>query len=246
MVKCQVTSCQKIVSFSDLVKHLKGHIDAGIRIKCPAAGCGREMANKSTFSAHISVKHGNLNKLNINDKMCVSEVTHPASDDVEREESCSIGQESETNSVIEERDLDEDLEGTDPSAFIHNLALFFLKLQCKYFVPSSTVAIIAEELQNLHKISIENMLKLLKSKLLKDNVPVKKISSIVSDIKLNDVLIAAVNSGDGVLRSAYKRSQFYQDKLHYVEPVQKSLGSNGYGKTCFYHYIPVRDTLLAL
>lgn len=69
-VKCRVTTCQKIVSCSDLVKHLKGHIDTGIRIKCPAARCGWEMARKFTFSAHISIKHGTFNKLNINEKMC--------------------------------------------------------------------------------------------------------------------------------------------------------------------------------
>lgn len=174
-VKCQVTSCQRIVSFSDLVKHLKGHIDAGIRIKCPAAGCGREMAKKSTFSAHISIKHGTFNKLNVNKQMFVSEAACPAaSNDCEQGESSSVTDEQQEVLKFEEQGSVACLEDTDPSEFVHNLALFFLKLQCRYFVPNSTVSAIAEEMLSLYEISFDNILKFVQSRLLLENVPSEK------------------------------------------------------------------------
>lgn len=63
-VKCN-NGCGKVMNFTELIRHLKGHIDAGITVKCPAQGCGRLMRKKSTFTAHLSVKHGMLNKATI-------------------------------------------------------------------------------------------------------------------------------------------------------------------------------------
>ena len=54
-IRCEVASCQQSIPFADMVKHLKVHIAAGQTITCPALGCGRKMAKRSTFSAHISI-----------------------------------------------------------------------------------------------------------------------------------------------------------------------------------------------
>jgi len=71
-VQCNVEGCQKILNFTELVKHLKSHIAAGMKVKCPAQGCGRIFSKKSSFSAHLSVKHGILNKNTIDGELLVN------------------------------------------------------------------------------------------------------------------------------------------------------------------------------
>jgi adenosine/AMP kinase len=62
----------------------------------------------------------------------------------------------------------------------------------------------------------------------------------------DDFMFAALNSDDGPLRSHYKRSIYYKEHFRYVEPVQISLVSSAQRKTSYFHYIPVRETLMAM
>ena len=54
-------------------------------------------------------------------------------------------------------DNDEDIESNTTNLFVKNLALFYLKLNAKYHVPSSTVQKVIEEMQSMHSIS-QNLL----------------------------------------------------------------------------------------
>ena len=54
-------------------------------------------------------------------------------------------------------DNDEDIESNTTNLFVKNLALFYLKLNAKHHVPSSTVQKVIEEMQSMHSIS-QNLL----------------------------------------------------------------------------------------
>jgi hypothetical protein len=84
-IKCEVASCQQIISFTGFVKHLKGHIAAGTKIKCPAVGCGREITTRSTFAAHLSYEYGTLNKMNVSRQLLVNGAADVVSDSGEVE-----------------------------------------------------------------------------------------------------------------------------------------------------------------
>jgi len=62
MIRCSVEHCDVVLNYTDLVKHLKGHIVESVKVQCPVEGCGRPMHNVTTFTAHISVKHNSLSQ----------------------------------------------------------------------------------------------------------------------------------------------------------------------------------------
>lgn len=210
-IRCEVASCQQSIPFADMVKHLKVHIAAGQTITCPALGCGRKMAKRSPFSAHISIKHGTLNKMNINNDLIISSDTDAPGcyDDVEAvvdsDNSCMLQNTADTSESLS------DLEGVDSQVFIHNLALFLLKLQCKYHIASSTVQLVAEEMHSLPQLGVENSFKALHSKLISAGVSANTVEQALSDVKKTDIFHVSLNGGDGILRSRHKRLQFYKD-----------------------------------
>lgn len=245
-IRCDVDSCQQSVPFTDMVKHLQVHIAAGQTIKCPALGCGREMSKRSTFSAHISVKHGALNKNNVNKDMIIfPDINPPACD-----ESTQAVADSDSNSMLQNvSDTSESsggLEGVDSQVFIRNLGLFLLKLQCKYHIASSTVQLLADEMYTLHQLGIENCFKALQAKLISAGANADAVEDAISEVMQTDVFHVSLNGNDGILKSHHKRLQYYKDNLLYNEPLQIALGNTVTGKPVFYHYIPLTETLKRL
>jgi uncharacterized C2H2 Zn-finger protein len=234
-VKCNVEGCQKVCPFDELIKHLKGHIDCGMKIQCPVQECGRIMSKKSTFTAHISVKHGTVNKVNINQSMVedVDSFSERESQDTTghalqaADSMCShgnIGHDVEVDNGIHHSNWNSAPEvevdnGVQGDAFLHNLSLFFLRLQCKFNVPVSTIEVIAKEMNSLHAMSMETYLKSLKIKLVEEGTQPLKVENILCELRKEDFLSAALNADDGPLRSHYKRCLYYKENLKYVEPV---------------------------
>jgi len=180
-IRCEVESCQQSVPFTDMVRHLKVHIAAGQTIKCPALGCGTNMSKRSTFSAHVSVKHGALNTNNINKDMIIfPDINPPACD-----ENTQAVADSDSNSMLQNvSDTSESssaLEGVDSQVFISNLGLFLLKLQCKYHIASSTVQLVADEMYTLHQLGIENCFKALQAKLISAGVNADAVADAISE-----------------------------------------------------------------
>ena len=249
-IHCNVASCQQSIPFTDIVKHLNVHIAAGETIRCPGLGCGRKMAKRGTFSAHISIKHGTFNKNNINKDMLITPVADAPDIDEDSDMFHCVSVDSDSNAMLQTiTDTPESLtdsEGVNSQVFIHNLSLFLLKLQCKYHIASSTVQLVAEEMRNLHHLGMENSSKALCSKLTSAGVDANTVEVALCEVKKSDVFHASLNGDDGILRSQHKRLQFYKDNLLYNEPVQISLGNTVSGKPVFCHDIPLTETIKRL
>ena len=244
LVKCNVTGCDKVLNFAEMIRHMKAHIDAGIAVNCPAQSCGRLMRKKSTFTAHLSVKHGMLNKMTVDSSLLI-EGTSNNDDSLVDSHSLVLPSEATVETDNAEDDVgDGDVVGRDN--FMRNFALFFLKLQCQQNVPASTVDLIGKEIYNLHRQNADTWLQAMKSQLTSTSGSCTVIEEMVDVLQRGDLFAAALNSADGLLRSQHKRRYFYKNNFRYVEPVEKKLGQNMYGKPSLYHYIPVQDTLQSL
>jgi hypothetical protein len=253
---CQITSCGKVIPFTNLVAHLKQHIKAGLKIHCPVDGCGREMKKISSFSAHISVKHRCITRLNVSKHIINpgSEDTIPDCDvdsgniaDVSFESSNMIATTNAAQMIEQQNETGIDLcDEVDTDLFTVNLAQFFLKLQCRFHIPNSTVAMIANEFQNIHSLATDNCMNKLQKRLLLEQVDSDKVTAIINDIKRNDLVYCALNQENGTLRSQHKWRGYIKEKFHFVEPVQILLGQNKFDKPAFCHYIPLENTLTAL
>ena len=248
MVKCNVEGCNAVVNFADLVRHLKGHISAGIKIKCPAQGCGRVVSKKSTFTAHLSVKHGMLNKNTIDGNLLVDcRSGNSTESNVHKSAVENSNCSTDTNAIVAaETDDVSAANNVDRNMFMHTFALFMLKLQCRCNVPASTVELVANEVYNLHQQNVDTCLQAVKSRLTGQNVNCRISEEVVNVFKQEDLFTAALNSVDGLLRSQHKRKVFYKRNFRYVEPLQKNLGENQYGKPRVYQYISLHQTLESL
>ena len=241
---CQVEGCSMVLPLMDLVKHLKQHISDGTSIHCPASGCGRKMRNKSTFSAHLSIKHGCLSKVNVDQSIvCDAE---PATD------SFVTGTDDDDITFSADDINNEDLGGEEVAsvipkdALIDNIAMFLLKLQCKCLIPASTIDLISSELHSLHKLSLDNITSLVKIKLEVAGMHPDIVDRLLSSLHQEDAFHLAFNGENGLLRSQHKRNSFYVNSLRYVAPQQYFVGHNKYGKACFIHYVPIRESLKSL
>jgi len=231
-----------------LVKHLKSHIAAGMKVKCPAQGCGRIFSKKSSFSAHLSVKHGILNKNTIDGELlvdCTSGAGANSDDDVLFPQETIVGCDTHDGDNNDDSDMGS-ADTVDKDAFLRNFSLFFLKLQCRFNVPASTVELIANEIFNLHQQNMDMCLQVVQSQLSSQNVDHVVIHEIVNACKQVDFFNAALNSDVGVLRSQHIRKRFYKENFRYVEPLEMKLGVNKYGRPSICHYISVQETLQCL
>ena len=241
---CQVEGCRMLLPLMDLVKHLKQHISDGTSIHCPASGCGRKMRSKSTFSAHLSIKHGCLSKVNVDQSIvCDAE---PATD------SFVTGTDDDDITFSADDINNEDLGGEEVAsvipkdALIDNIAMFLLKLQCKCLIPASTIDLISSELHSLHTLSLDNITSLVKIKLEVAGMHPDIVDRLLSSLHQEDAFHLAFNGENGLLRSQHKRNSFYVNSLRYVAPQQYFVGHNKYGKACFIHYVPIRESLKSL
>lgn len=112
-----------------------------------------------------------------------------------------------------------------------DLTLFYLKLQTKLLLPSSTIQNILEDYQEIHVISQSHLLFKLKEKL---------VSLSVTDTLQSEDLFRACDTQ--TLQTDHKRKSVFKSNFSYVEPVSICLGQNESGKECFVQYIPVRNT----
>jgi len=203
--QCQV--CLTSFPFNDLVKHLKGHITADTSINCPVGGCGRKMNNKSTFSAHMSVKHGCVNRLNIDNTQAVNcslvENENDNCPDIVDDENTEIHSTGESQLLGNQETVVVDAIQSD--ALVTNIALFLLKLQCQYHVPVSTVEIIGQEMYNLHRLSAESTVSILKCNLITGGFQINKVEAAISDIQQGDAFEIAFNGSTGILRSQHNK-----------------------------------------
>jgi hypothetical protein len=204
---CEVASCKKTLQFSDLVAHLKSHLKSGSKINCPAAGCGREMRKVSSFSAHISIKHRTINRLNISKNIiCSNEEGDVAEDIIESENDINF---TGDVGLVEVVGKEQDVEGpmhlceVDTELFTLNIAQFLLQLQCRYHIPSSTVDVIAKEFHNIHSMAIEDSMNQLKNELLQSGMNDEKVTAIIRDIQREDKVNSALNVENGQLRSQH-------------------------------------------
>lgn len=113
----------------------------------------------STLTAHVSRKHSDCSEVNLIDSVALSHEMHVFSEqhhEMPQEILCS-----DTDGV----EQDTFGESVNEDTFLRHLALFYLKLQSKFLIPSFTVQIIVDHLQEIHEISHSQLLSKLREKL---------------------------------------------------------------------------------
>ncbi len=131
-VTCHIDFCSyKCEDIQGLVSHLKSHITEGKTVTCPFKHCDKKITEKSTFTSHMSRKHNDYAKESLVDSISNSISTSDCNDEGDMQ----LDNASQTS--YEEMEVYP--ENADEGQFLRKFALFYLKLQAKLLLSSSTI-----------------------------------------------------------------------------------------------------------
>ena len=233
---CTVEICQKeFDNFSCLLKHMKGHIHNKQEIKCPYSGCEKKYSIISSFTSHLTKVH---------------KTVYHQSKTVSNENSISF-EDNNVEVLFENRFVDNvpinlklmenENELDVPNAannqsdlFLKNLAQFYLKLECQFHLPASTVQYIISELNNIRDLAQTSKKEKLKEVLLNKDISLETVDEIVEQILSDDLM----TNSNKIFDSNYKRKQYYKKEFKYVDPVSIEIDKNKH-----FSYVPPAKTL---
>ena len=220
--------------YHNLIKHLKEHLAVGSKISCPFDICDASFRTKSSFTAHLSRYH--------------RRDQDPAVIDVHEENQDTDEDNDEINHPMEANDENyefEILNETDNAEelYVRNLLLFYMKLESKYLLPSSTIQYIVDGFKDIHSLGQSLILKKLQNQMKDLDIPEDLANQLIDEVLSSDLLTACSN---GSLRSHYMRHLTYKKDFNYVGSVTVDLGTYDANKKCSFEYIPIKESLASL
>lgn len=196
---CSIDICKKeFDNFSKLVKHLKFHIKKKDQIMCPYPQCKNKYTVVSSFTGHMSKMHRNYdyNTDNVRESHDNDDATESTSQFFEplnkvngsvvlpnnyRELALEVNDQLNVNS-IELEDVDNKISyntAVESNLFVENVAQFYLKLECQYLLPATTIQYITSEISKMHEETQEIIKKNLTERFAIEDMSQQQIAIIV-------------------------------------------------------------------
>ncbi len=235
-VTCEVNNCGR--DFKDLkhfLAHLRAHIEAGTEIECPVRDCDRKYSVKGSFTSHLSRCHQNWPK---------DFVGNATADEENFDE--NLPQLADHSDLLDDDSEEEQEPLYVEDNFLDNLALFYLKFQAKYILPSSTIQAIIEEYQSIHEIEQTSNFQRIRGKLVEFGLHDDEIEIIQTELLSHNLLKVCTNEISGPLRTEVTRKTFYKKNFSFVEPDEIYLGKNSNNTKCYLQYVPICESLKSL
>lgn len=227
---CENTSCQKqCTDLKDLLAHLRSHLSKSQLVNCPFAKYGKIFKVKSSFTFHIFRIHKHATAGQVS-ATCSVDLVSTASDVMESGTAENVPESVDMPDNIDLRAL-----------YTKNLCMFYMKLQAKYLIPSSTIQMIVEEINDLHDICSQHTKKQFKA--------VLKARTNLSDSDVDEALSSLTDlhsSCSTPLSTEYTRKQFFLKNFNYVHPQPIHLGTDDNRTDRYVQYIPIKETLKAM
>jgi hypothetical protein len=241
---CSFPSCQKTFKALKLfLSHTYKHFESGNNVSCPFSACTKVYSNLSSFRCHLHRSHlkpGLVSISNLDSYCQVNEVPHGIA-------------EASSLEVVNSGEVNADCLNTmeaDTSALAQVIkeplpqliADFYLMLQAKYFLASSTVQVISQCMVALHERSIHELKQKLQDAL-SDRLSLQETQTIVNEVCLCDTFTSSHDPTIGPLRSHKTRKTFFKEKCLYVAPERHTMGRNKKGVESYFHYISIERSL---
>ncbi|KAF3856783.1 hypothetical protein F7725_017506, partial [Dissostichus mawsoni] len=230
---CEDVNCKKqCTDLQDLLAHLKVHMSKNELVHCPFNNCNKAFKVKLSFTAHVSRTH--RHESDVNTRVTYSEPS-ASSQIVPNETETRMAQSESQSQVREDTDL--------KSLYMRSLCLFYMHLQAKYLVPSSTIQIIVEEINSLNGICHQHT---------KDRIKETfRLSTNMSDIEIESVFDSIQDLDlharcSMPLSTEYTRRQYLKKNFGYVRPVDIYLGKDEHRRDYHAQYVPVSNTITAI
>ena len=143
-LQCSLNTCKQICSdVEQFIKHLKEHIRNGVKVNCPFDACDSSFIKLPSFCSHIARYH-RVHKTQMMSACHIVDLNEDITDhDVDDDQNVHMEDTAESNVLDDDSDI---------QLYLKSLSLFYLKLQAKYLVPSSTIQHIITDIQDVHKL----------------------------------------------------------------------------------------------
>lgn len=224
--KCENVLCEK--QCKDLLAHLRTHMTGGQKVNCPFSGCNRTFKVKSSLSAHISRPHRNWSL----EQVSPAWVFNPS-----HQNPLSVTSENDATDHCVDDSLAVELPDNVTDLYLRNLCIFYMKLQAKYLIPSSTVQMIVEEMNHLNELGQLHVQKHLELTLINDtSLSESDICGVVRKLKKYDLHATCSAS----LSTTHARQQYFHKHFNYVHPQRVYLGTDDNRKAKYAQYIPLK------
>ncbi|KAJ8665784.1 hypothetical protein QAD02_007446 [Eretmocerus hayati] len=243
---CTVISCRKECDvLSELIKHLKVHLNNQQEIVCPISGCRKKFVRSNSFSVHLSRYHrSDYRKIEVG----AENTSHVgpaigARNDHQTNQSDSGIDRNDTDLYAyvcddERMELANDNNNSAESneTFLQKVAEFYLKLESECIVPVKTIQKIIDEMMGLHNVA-RNLLKVkLSEKLVAENISSERVNRIFNEVFASD----PISSSFDKLKSDHFRKKYWREKYDYVPPRFVEIVKE---RNTFFAYVPILETL---
>ena len=188
----------------------------------------------SSYRSHVYRFHNNTEAVQLANDQCAvsggSEVDEPLQDN------------SNYEGIFQDHDINSDPDGND---LTKALGTFYLTLEAKHLVPSSTVQTIVSGINDLARLSMSHQEKKLRS-LLQGTLTEETIDS-VADQLFNESKSSNVFLNQKFLSSVHLRKKYYHEEYTFVEPVKTFFDDDPDAQPRkFYYYVPIKETITAM
>lgn len=220
------STCLNLFKF---VSHSEKHMKAGMSVECPIRNCVKSYQNKSSLYAHIYKQHrvDKSIKNNLLVKQPQFSDTEILPDDSASKISCSDVMPDDAEVISETCE-----------SVNERIALFFLKLQAKHLVPSSTITVIAEGFKDLMSVQSSVWLQNIKNELNSSSTSVNFAEPSFETIVNTDIF--------NCMSTSHNRLTYYSNYFQFVKPVTYALGRNQYHEECSFQYVSIIESLVKL
>lgn len=234
-LKCHLQLCKNLNFYctKSFFAHLKCHITNGVKIECPYNDCSVKFGTKSSFTSHVSRyhKHDSFIQLGSNSNVSEELSTHLNNQSI-----------SEISPDFEYESLTPKTE-SDVTAYLHeSMALFYLKLYTKHFLPANVMQDINEQFLEINSELTTISAVKLQETLNSMSINTEVINEIMNKFNDNNIPRQLITSFD----THYKRVQYFKENFSFVPPKQIFLGKNKLKKDCYMQYVPVLSTIETL
>lgn len=228
---CAVSGCAyKTLAKREIVKHCGDHLNFENSVLCPISKCKKAIKNKSTLRSHLYRKHGPNLRRNVRaEENCVVDniATH-----CELETSDNKNQPINNNKFIEKEE-----NGLNQK---RNFDLLFQHLYSKYRISDEALQFLVNNISQIFESHDSFILRGLKSFCEEHNILALE-NNILHFMQRNSLVLQFLE-----FRSKYSRKKHFTKEFAYVAPKQICLGINNFHENCFFHYVPILDSLKSL
>jgi uncharacterized C2H2 Zn-finger protein len=235
--RCKFETCLFNTNSRQLIlEHTRFHIvSAKTEVICPFKNCAKKLPTKNYFNVHVHRDHSS----HTNNEKTQTLMNHSSLNILE-----SLENSFEPPNIISQKpilcDSSKFSEISDDNV-VHTrrdiLTDIFLKLKTEHFVTEEVIQCLVEEFSQVEedwKITTE--------------VKIEKICQQHNLFSLKDTLLTELTQTEvfpnlSKMKTTHRRGKHYKSLKNYIHPVKIVLGTDDYHHTCFFHYVPVLDTI---